>query len=160
MLILCCSLAHLNTNFTRSLISSVLAAMGLLFGVVPELSWQAPRLSFTFSAYTQDFSDVQVTNYARAVLAIEAYRQRAYHNIQKIIGQSPPEIVCDRRETLRNLPTEAQKVAVDYCNTSKKVVENSGLSVSQFNNITLRVRSDQELKRRIQNAMIRIRQQK
>ncbi|MGH2416085.1 MAG: DUF4168 domain-containing protein [Microcystaceae cyanobacterium] len=133
--------------------------MGLLCGVIPEFSWQSPQLIFSSSAYTQDFSDAQVINYARAVLLMESHRQQAYLDIQQIIGQPPPEIVCNQPSTFRHLPTNAQKIAVNYCTISKKIVENSGLSTTQFNAITVRVQSDQDLERRIQNAMIRIRQQ-
>jgi hypothetical protein len=101
-----------------------------------------------------------VTNYARALLKIESYRQQAYQNIQQILGKTPPEIACHRRETFNNLPTEAQKIAVSYCRNSISIVENSGLSRSQFNDITRRLRSDQSLKERVQNAIIRIQREK
>lgn len=160
MLIIYCSLSHhLNRTFTRSLIANVLAAISLLFGIVPEFVWHSSSLTFSFYAYTQDFTEAQITKYAQAVLQIETRRQQAYKDIQQIIGYTPPEIVCHQPNTLRNLPSNAQRIAVNYCTTSKKIVENSGLTVSQFNTITIRVRSDQELERRIQNAMIRIRRQ-
>jgi hypothetical protein len=41
-----------------------------------------------------------------------------YQNIQQILGKTPPEIACHRRETFNNLPTEAQKIAVSYCQNS------------------------------------------
>jgi hypothetical protein len=151
---------QLNRKFTRSLMASILATIGLLGGVIPQFSWQSSSLSFSYLAYTQDFSDEQITKYAKAVLQIESYRLQAYQSIQKIIGQSPPIIVCNQRNTLRNLPADAQKIAVDYCNRSKKVVENSGLSVAQFNAMTTRVQSDQTLEKRIQTAIVRIRQQR
>lgn len=160
MLTLECFSFNLNKFLIRSLIASVLAVMGILGGLVPEFSYQFTRLYFSSSAYTQDFNDAQVMNYARAVLLMESYRQQAYRSIQQIIGQSPPEIACNQPNTFRNLPSDAQKVAVDYCTNSKKIVENSGLNISQFNAMTTRVRSDKDLERRIQNAMIRIRQQK
>jgi hypothetical protein len=159
MLTFDCSLFNLNRTFIHTLVASVLAATAILCGIVPEFSSQSPRLNFSSSAYTQDFNDQQIANYARAVLLMESYRQQAYKDIQRAIGQPPPEIVCNQPSTFRNLPSEAQKIAVNYCKVSKKIVENSGISVSQFNTMTTRIRSDQNLERRIQNAMIRLQQQ-
>ena len=142
----------------RSLVSCVLAAMSILGGAIPEFSSQSPKLIFSSLAWTQEFNDEQITKYARVVLDIETRRQQAYQQIQQIIGQAPPNIVCNQPDTFRTLPRVAQKIAVDYCISSKSLVEKSGLSVSDFNSITMRIRSDTELERRIQNEMIRIRQ--
>jgi hypothetical protein len=134
--------------------------MGILGGVVPEITWESPGVTFSSSAYTQDFSDAQIMSYAKAVLAMESGRQLAYQQIERIIGKTPPPVVCNEPDTLRQLPSEAQKIAVDYCVSSRQLVQNSGLSVSQFNAITIRVQSDKNLERRIQNTMIRLRQKK
>ena len=144
----------------RCFFPSILASTGILWGGVPEFSYDFPPLAFTFYAYTEDVNDQQVTNYARALLKIESYRQQAYQNIRQILGKTPPEIACHRRETFNNLPTEAQKIAVSYCQNSISIVENSGLSRSQFNDITRRLPSDQSLKERVQNAIIRIQREK
>ncbi len=160
MLTFKCFSPNLNRTLTRSLVASVLAAIGILCGVVPEFSCQSLRLTFSSSAYTQDFSDEQVMKYAQAVLLMESLRQQAYQDIQQIIGDSLPNIACHQPNTLRNLPPDAQKIATDYCRTSKQIVENIGLSISQFNAITTRVQSDQNLERRIQNAMIQIQREK
>ncbi|MEM8779349.1 MAG: DUF4168 domain-containing protein, partial [Cyanobacteria bacterium P01_G01_bin.49] len=104
------------------------------------------------------FSDEDVTNYARTVLKIESQRQVAYEQIEEIIDDPPPEIACDRPKSLQQLPTDAQKIAVEFCNQSKKIAQESGLSSNQFNAITEKAQKDETLKKRIQNAMIRIRQ--
>ncbi|WP_206814662.1 DUF4168 domain-containing protein [Chroococcus sp. FPU101] len=150
------SLFDLSRILTRLLITSVLSTVGILSGFVPEFSWHSTQLNFNSSAYTQDVTDDQVNKYAKAVLQMESYRQQAYREITQIMGKTPPEIVCNQRDSFRSLPTLAQRVAVNYCNTSKKIVESSGLSSSQFNAITLRVRSDDGLKRRIQNEIRRL----
>lgn len=160
MIVIDCFSFDLNRVLTRSLIACVMAAMSILCGVIPEFSWHSARMIFSSYARTQEFSEEQIMKYARAVLEIETRRQQAYQKIQQIIGQSPPDIVCNQPDTFRNLPREAQRIAVDYCTRSKTIVEKSGLTVAEFNAITLRVRSDRELERRIQNAMIRIRQRK
>lgn len=152
--------SQLNRTLTHSLVASLLVLMSLLGGFIPEFSWQSSHPIFSSSAYTQDFNATQIANYARAVLQIEPHRQQAYQAIQKILGQPPPEIVCSQPNSLRKLPREAQRVAVNYCKISKKIVEGNQLSISQFNQITVRVRSDGELKRLIQNAMIRIQRER
>ncbi|MEA5535842.1 DUF4168 domain-containing protein [Crocosphaera sp. XPORK-15E] len=138
---------------TRSLMSSLLAILGILHGCnfVPIFS---PRTS----PPETNFSDKDITNYAQTVLKIESQRQAAYQQIEEIIGDPPPEIACDQPKTLKPLPTDAQKVAVEFCNQSKKIAQESGLTSNQFNNITENAQKDETLKKRIQNAMIRIRQ--
>jgi hypothetical protein len=141
---------------TRLLMTGVLSTLGILWGFVPEFSWDYTQLTFNSSAYTQDFTDTQIDRYARAVLQMESYRQQAYRDITQIMGRTPPEIACNQRDSLRSLPPAAQRIAVDYCNISKKIVESSGLTTAQFNAITLRVHSDENLRRRIQNEIRRI----
>lgn len=160
MLTFPCSPTLLNRNLIRTAITSVLAAISILCGAVPQVLWQSPYFNFSYLAYTQYFSDTELQNYARAVLQIEAHRQQAYREIQRIIGRPPGNLACYQPETLRNLPPEAQKVAVNFCNNSKKIAQTSGLSADQFNRITRQVQTDAALKRRIQNAIRQIQQQK
>jgi hypothetical protein len=131
--------------------------MAIVGGIIPEFSWTTARICFNSSAYTQDFTDAQIRSYARSVLLIEDRRKQAFQAITRILGKSPPPIACDRRESFRDLPADAQRIAVDYCNSSKKIVENSGLSPAQFNAITTRIRSDNQLKKRIQDEILRAR---
>lgn len=153
MVFIHCSLLNLNRTLTRSLMASLLAIFGILQGcnLLPIFP---PKPSPSVS----NFSDEDITNYAQTVLKIESQRQNAYQRIEKIIGDPPPEIACDRPKTLQQLPTEAQKVAVKFCNQSKKIAQESGLTSNQFNAITETAQQDETLKKRIQNAMIRVRQ--
>jgi hypothetical protein len=160
MLTFPCSPTFLNRNLIRTAITSVLAAISILCGTVPQFFWQYPYLNFNYLAYTQDFSDTQLQNYARAVWQIESHRQQAYNEITRIIGRTPGNIACYQPETLRNLPQKAQIIAVNFCNTSKKIAQNSGLSPEQFNRITRQLQTDAILKRRIQNAIRQIQRQK
>jgi hypothetical protein len=133
-----------------------LAVIAILGGVIPEFSWTTAVVSFRSSAYTQDFTADQIKRYATAVLLIETQRKQAYQAISQILGKIPPAITCNQRESFNNLPANAQKIAVDYCNNSKKIVQDSGLNATEFNAITNRVRSDDNLRRRVQNEMIRL----
>jgi signal recognition particle receptor subunit beta len=133
-----------------------LAVIAILGGVIPEFSWTTDVVSFQSSAYTQDFTADQIKRYAKAVLSIENERKQAYQAISQILGKSPPVITCNHRESFNNLPANAQRIAVDYCNKSKEIVQVSGFTAAQFNAITNRIRSDDSLRRRVQNEMIRL----
>jgi uncharacterized membrane protein len=104
----------------------------------------------------QTISDEQVTIYAQAVMDIESHRQQAYSEIQKIMGDDPPEIFCDQPDSYNSLPEDAQKVAIAYCQNSESIVKNTGMTVPEFNQITQRVREDQELEKRVQDAMVQL----
>lgn len=156
MLINHCSLLNLNRNFIRSLIASLLAAMSFSCEVIPDFSRQPSPLTPSSSAYTQNFDEKQINQYAQAVLQIENHRLQAYQEIQALMGNSPPEITCNQPKTFKSLPQKAQKVALNYCFQAKKIAEESGLTDEQFNTITVRLKTDQNLKLRIYNALIRI----
>jgi signal recognition particle receptor subunit beta len=133
-----------------------LAVIAILGGLIPEFSWTTEVVSFRSSAYTQDFTADQIKRYAKAVLSIETERKKAYQAISQILGKSPPVITCNHLESFNNLPANAQRIAVDYCNKSKKIVQDNGLTAAEFNAITNRIRSDDSLRRRVQNEMIRL----
>lgn len=151
------SLSDLNKTFTRFFIINSLAIIGILCGIVPEYAWNSSGLVFSFFAYTQDFSQAQINQYAKVVLEIETERKTAYQQIQKILGKTPPQISCNQKDSLKKLPKDAQKVAVDFCNKSKKIAQDSGLKSSEFNAITDGLKKDSDLKNRIQKAIIQLR---
>ena len=158
MLTFTCSPSRLNRNLIGAVISSALAAIGLVYGVIPQLSWDIIPLKFNITAYSQqNFSDTQVQNYARAIWQIEQNRQRAFSQIRQIIGRNPSNLACHEPKSLRNLPRKAQKIAVDFCNNSKKIAQNSGLSTIDFNRITQQAKNDRNLTQRINNAILQIR---
>ena len=105
------------------------------------------------------FTDADLKNYAKAVLAIEPVRQAAYNEIQQMSknGQAP-DIVCDQSKSLERLSKDIQTVAINYCTQSKKISESNGLTMAQFNALSVNVQSDPELQRRIQNELIRLQQ--
>ncbi|TRT81668.1 MAG: DUF4168 domain-containing protein, partial [Microcystis aeruginosa Ma_AC_P_19900807_S299] len=132
----------------RSFIVTFLAVIAILGGLIPEFSWTTEVVSFRSSAYTQDFTADQIKRYAKAVLSIETERKKAYQAISQILGKSPPVITCNHLESFNNLPADAQRIAVDYCNKSKKIVQDNGLTAAEFNAITNRIRSDDSLNRK------------
>ncbi len=152
MVFIHCSLLNLNRIFTPSLMSSLVVFFGILHGCS-----LAPNFSPTPPPPPSNFTDEEVTNYAQTVLKIEDQRKIAYEEIEAIIDDQPPEIACDQPESIKQLPNNAQQIAVQFCNQSKAIAQDSGLSSNQFNAITKNAQNDATLKTRIQNAMILIR---
>ena len=154
MVFIHCSLLNLNRTLTRSLMASLLALIGILHGcnIVPTFSRQDP-------SSTSEITDTDIVNYARTVLTIESQRQIAYQQIEDIIDDLPPEIACDSPKSFRKLPNEVQKIAVDFCNSSKTIAKERGLTASKFNVMTQKAQGDKTLKQQIQNAMVKIQQE-
>ncbi|MGD1871533.1 MAG: DUF4168 domain-containing protein [Mastigocoleus sp.] len=107
--------------------------------------------------YAQNFQikSSEVTNYAKAVLAMEPARQEAYGEIKKVVG-NVPNIVCNKPKSFSNLPRNAKDIAIKYCKRSKKIVESNGFSVDRFNKITEAVLKDESLKRKIYKQLVGI----
>lgn len=101
----------------------------------------------------QTLSDEQISNYAQAVMQIESNRQRAYAEIQQIMGENPPDIVCNQPSSYNALPEDAAQVAITYCQTSESIVKDTGMTAEQFNQITQQVRQDQELEQKLLDVM-------
>ncbi|MBW4649326.1 MAG: DUF4168 domain-containing protein [Kastovskya adunca ATA6-11-RM4] len=157
MMTLNCSHPQLNKIFSRSLIIGALTAMGLLSGLTPGISKDSASFVTGVSAYAQDISNEEATNYARAVLLMEPLRQAAYNEIKKIQGSRPvPNIICSQEDSLRALPRDAQGIATNYCNQSKRIVESNGFTIARFNAMTQTIQSNPTLERRIQNELIRL----
>jgi Domain of unknown function (DUF4168) len=149
---------------------SICAAAGVLLGLVPSIQWQSsspdsgtglatvqPVLDFGMAAYAQSaVSDQEVMSYARSVMAIEPLRQSAYNDIERTNG-SVPSILCHRPNSLNDLPAGIQQTARSYCNQSISIVEDNNLTITRFNEITVKMRSDSGLARRIQAAINQIR---
>lgn len=142
------------------LIKVTLATGTLLFSATePDLLntifFEQQPLLLSRVAQAQNYDEEKLERYAEAVLAIEPLRQRAFRKIQNILNsQDVPSIACNRAESYQNLPSQAQSLIVDYCNRSKNIVQEQGLTVSEFNNITAEVKSNPELKEQVQAEML------
>jgi hypothetical protein len=150
-------LNDLNKVLSRFFIANSLAILGILGGVIPEVSWRPAPIVFSQRAYTQDFNQNQINQYAKAVLDIEVKRKIAYSKIQGIIGRVPSQVSCNQKDSIKQLPRDAQVVAVNFCNESKKIVLANGLTAAQFNAITEAAQKDAPLKKRIQKSIVQIR---
>ncbi len=142
---------------SKSLIVAIISTMGWVSGLAPGFSGRLPVLGFNPAVLAQAVSAQDVSNYARAVLALEPVRKDALARIEKILGKVPP-IVCSDSNTLDALSGEARTIAVNFCNKSKEIVESNGLTTNTFNQITANVQTDPDLKQRIKQEMSRIQQ--
>lgn len=155
------SKTSLNKILTRSLLTVALTTIGLVSGVVPSIHKNTVSLQFDTAVFAQEFSNQQIRSYAQVVLDMESARQTVIRNIERIIGRKPAEIPCYNSRTLRELPRDAEELARKYCTDYQQAIERQqGLDVSSFNEITAQAQTDANLKRRIQNAMIEIQQQR
>ncbi|MFM7192898.1 MAG: DUF4168 domain-containing protein [Microcystaceae cyanobacterium] len=153
------SLTDLNKILSRFLMINAIAVMGILGGV-PQVGKPMPFLAFMPGALSQvatpNFSQKQIQNYAKAILAIESERKIAYAKIQKQIGRVPPQIICNQKESLVKLPKEAQVTAVNFCNQAKKIAKDSSLTSKEFNAITEATRQNPAFKKQVQQAILQL----
>ncbi|TBR58156.1 DUF4168 domain-containing protein [Mastigocladus laminosus UU774] len=113
--------------------------------------------SSTANAQNSPLNNKDILNYSRSLLRIEPERQQAFDEIKKIIGDREiPKIVCSEPTSFTSLPSQAKDIAVNYCNRSQQIVESNGLSIDEFNKITLQLQNNDDLKRQIYNNLIRL----
>lgn len=102
------------------------------------------------TAAKDTFSDTQVSGYARSAIEIARARKKAIEQIQGINGTAEvPEIACSEEDSLEGVSTEVQAVAVDFCTNSLGIVEENGLSIEVFNEMTRSLPEDADLAERI-----------
>lgn len=135
----------------------VLSAIAVLGGWIPNLRASSLTDSFATVAAAQDatFTDEEITNYARAAIALESRRHQVFEEIKRIVGQVP-RIVCDEPTSINALPGNAPQIAVSYCDRAQQIIEGKGLSVARFNEITRKQQSDSQFRERIQAEILRI----
>ena len=144
-----------------SLMVRVLSTLGWLVGLTMFLTGCSSKGASTSPTPVPTMTSVstdQIKNYAKAVLAIEPKRQEAYKEIRKSFkdNEKVPEIVCTKADTIASLAKDVQDIAVNYCNQSKKIGESHSLTMQQFNAITSTAQTDQNLQRRINNELVRL----
>ncbi|KGF73080.1 hypothetical protein DO97_03390 [Neosynechococcus sphagnicola sy1] len=148
---------NLNRVLARSLVVGAIVTAGILGGIVPSWTGTSYKLALSSLAAAQTFSDSEITNYARAVLAIEPVRQAAFNEIKRTVSAGDlSSVVCNRQAGIARLPRSIRRVVVDYCRQSKTIVESYGLTPSRFNEITLKIRNDQELQQLVQRELLRL----
>jgi Domain of unknown function (DUF4168) len=146
------STLKVNSYLSRSAIVGVLSTVGLLAGVVPQLSGHSPMPMFSGSAYAQDDDAVR---FARAAVAIEQRRVSVSDEVKKITG-SVPDIACNQPQRLNSFPPNVRSLIVDFCNFSRQTIEKNGLTVDRFNEIMTQRQTDPAMQRRIDAEVRRL----
>ena len=131
----------INKLYIRLLSSSLFTFIGLTMGLVPEVSMRSletnsfslPTISHSQKAYAQQFTPDETENYAKAGYEVELLRRKVYQEIKNSINQPPPDIVCDRQDTLDSLQPKVREIANRYCDRSREIVEEHNLTVDRFN---------------------------
>ncbi|MEL7034807.1 MAG: DUF4168 domain-containing protein [Cyanobacteria bacterium J06592_8] len=150
---------HVNPKLRSPLLVGVFSMIAAIAGIVPDLRTlpSLTQTSVAFAQSRQEFSNEQILNYARAVLAIEEKRKQTYNDIQEIVGESVPPVICDQTRSLNRLGRDVQVLATNYCEHAKKMIETNNLEVSTFNEITRQQETDTQLQQRIQQALQQVR---
>ena len=129
------NLYKLNKILTRVSHCSVLAAISITCGMIPEVSPRFTSFALENQAYAQTYTPEETLNYARAGYKVELLRQEIYQEIKSMINQPPPNIVCNQQQTLQSLPDNVRQIAERYCNESRQIVRNHNLTIDRFNQL-------------------------
>jgi hypothetical protein len=133
--------------FCGSLATASLVASTLLLSVKADAQTPSP------------VNNNEINNYAQAVLTMESERQEAFDEIKKLMGGDIPKIVCNDARSINTLPPKAQEIATNYCKNSTKIVLDNGLSIDQFNKITLQLQNNNSLKDQVEKSLLRLQKQ-
>ena len=125
----------INKILLRFFTTGILAATGLFTTLVLEDSPLFSPLSFSAYAYAQDFTQDEVSNYAKAGYEVELLRQRVYKEIKEMLNEPPPDIVCNQPETWQNLSSNVMQIALQYCDDSRQIVQSNNLTINRFNQL-------------------------
>jgi Domain of unknown function (DUF4168) len=141
-------------RLSRPLFLGVMTScLGILGGIVPDLTAQHPTLMFNNSARAEEFTDADLRNYAAALMQIEPARQSALAQVSRANNGSLPNLVCNQPSTMEGLNSEAKSLFIEYCNQCESIAASRGLSIDKFNQITQAVRSNPELQNRVRSFM-------
>ncbi len=137
---------------SRFLIVTTLAAIGVILGTAPKIDLDRYSLSFQSAAYAEDFGNDKLERYARAARQIEQKRLRVYNRISSSTG-SAPSFTCYQQASFNSLSQQTISVAKQFCDESRQIVRKNGLTLEEFNRITIRRKTDSNLNRRIEKLI-------
>lgn len=156
------TLPKLNKLYVRLVSSGILASLGIMLGLTPEVSVKllnsdAPiTVALANNAYGQQFTPTEIENYAKAGYAVELLRREVYQEIKNLINEPPPDILCDRQSTIDNLKPEVKKIANRYCNQSRQIVEQNNLSINRFNELKSQYDRQDSFYQQVQRNLIKL----
>jgi len=127
--------------------------VGILGGILPDLTAQHPSRLFSSAVYAQEFNDTELRNYAAALMQIEPVRLSALAQVSRANGGNLPNLDCSKPNTMDSLTSEAKSLFIQYCNQCEAIAASRGLSIDRFNQITLAVRSNSQLQNRVRGFL-------
>lgn len=157
----------------RSHLRQGLALAGLTWGLWGAWGWMpptvgplvlSPSLSAIAQAQTTTVSDQEVTQYARAVLQMDVYRNEAFGQARELlrranIDPSTVSLHCAQM-TLPRMPRavrrQVEDIVTTYCNQAQEIVAQNGLTAQRFNEITVSHRENEALANRIRQELSRL----
>jgi Domain of unknown function (DUF4168) len=131
----------------------VTGVLGILCGIVPDLTAAQPSLVFSSAARADEYTDADLRNYAAALMEIEPIRQSALTQVRATAGGTLPNLVCNQPNTMEGLNSAAKSLFVNYCDRCESIAASRGLSIERFNQITQSVRSSPQLQNRVRSFM-------
>ncbi|OSO90698.1 hypothetical protein B7O87_07700 [Cylindrospermopsis raciborskii CENA303] len=134
------------SNLLKFSLLPILTAVSLIFtlALTSKANGQNPAITST-----------EITNYAQTVMIMEPKRQQAFKEIKTLINtRSIPIIICNDVNSIKLLPRDAQKIAINYCNEYEETVSENNLTVDRFNQITVEVNNNSVLRERVQKLMM------
>ena len=150
------ALPKLNKIYIHLLSSSILAGIGLINGFIPEISLKSTSINFSVNASAQQFTPEETANYAKAGYEVELLRREVYQEIKGLINEPPPNIVCDRQETLDDLNPNIREIAERYCNQSRQIVRQNNLSINRFNELKSYYDRKDNFYQQVQNNLLEL----
>jgi hypothetical protein len=135
------------------LLGIIIGMLGILAGIVPDLSASQPSLVFSSAARADEFTDADLRNYAAALMEIEPIRQSTLAQVRASAGGTLPNLVCNQPNTMEGLNSEAKSLFINYCDRCESIASSRGLSIERFNQITQSVRSSSQLQNRVRSFM-------
>ncbi|WP_071518137.1 DUF4168 domain-containing protein [Geitlerinema sp. PCC 9228] len=126
----------------------------------PQLfSWQgiSSVVSAQEASEIAGVSEEEILEYARVAYDIEKMRQQVYESIEEMTDGNVPELACNDEESLESVDREIRQVFSDWCQQSEKIIEESSLSISRFNEIHELREDNGQLKERIQEEVQKLR---
>lgn len=128
----------------------MITSLGWFSGGVPIYLSHSNTLEWSTAAFAQTTDKVR--DYARAVLAIEPIRINSFKTVQKMMNGTVPTDVCRQGQ----LPGQVRMICNGFLDDSARIIRQHNLSISEFNDITQRSKTDPKLMKQIQQELIRL----
>lgn len=154
-----------NRRYPYVLLSIALGA--LTFTQLGSFLGSGQIVGFLPAAHAQEFTDEDVTNYAAAVVEIEAQREEAYAKASDILTaasgndesilETPLSCGAAKLSDMPDIPrpdrVDLQAILIEFCEAARLTAESNNLTPKRFNSITAAHKADPDVAERIQTAI-------